>query len=221
MHSVCIISLGIAPQTTCHRAGWWTLGVLKLGFGRDVPLRNLKVDPYKYQSLKEKPTHSYTDRPKFGPNFWAKSRDFSRIFLNLSQFGLKFRKFLKNLPIHISNFAFYEGHPWPCAKRLILLPMLVARLHRVFCTEYPPWPRMENSVLFYLQYAWPVYLLNPRWKHPILRPVSYTPVHLVESVENCELCMMRRYLACSSYTNVMHRELAIMHTLRYDTSARD
>ena len=23
-------------------------GVLKFGFGRDVPLRNLKVDPYKY-----------------------------------------------------------------------------------------------------------------------------------------------------------------------------
>ena len=48
---------------------------------------------------------------------------------------------------------------------------------------------------------------------------SYTPVHLVESVENCGLCM-RRYLACSSYANVMHRELAITRALRYGASAR-
>ena len=48
----------------------------------------------------------------------------------------------------------------------------------------------------------------------------YTPVHLVESVENCRLCM-RRYLACSSYANVMHRELAITRVLRHDASARD
>ena len=48
----------------------------------------------------------------------------------------------------------------------------------------------------------------------------YTPVHLVESVENCGLCM-RWYLACSSYAKVMHQELAIMRALRYDASARD
>ena len=48
----------------------------------------------------------------------------------------------------------------------------------------------------------------------------YTPVHLVESVENCGLCM-RRYLACSSCANVMHRELAITCALCYDASARD
>ena len=29
-------------------------GVLKFGFGRDVPLRNLKVDPYKYHFFKKK-----------------------------------------------------------------------------------------------------------------------------------------------------------------------
>ena len=29
-------------------------GVLKFGFGRDVPSRNLKVDPYKYQFFKKK-----------------------------------------------------------------------------------------------------------------------------------------------------------------------
>ena len=27
--------------------------VLKLGFGRDVPLQNLKVDPYKYKFFKK------------------------------------------------------------------------------------------------------------------------------------------------------------------------
>ena len=32
---------------------------------------------------------------------------------------------------------------------------------------------------------------------------------------------MRRYLACSSYAKVMHRELAITRTLRYDASTRD
>ena len=55
----------------------------------------------------------------------------------------------------------------------------------------------------------------------IVELVQYnTPVHLVESVENCGLCM-RRYLVCSSYANVMHQELAITRALRYDTSARD
>ena len=29
-------------------------GVLKFGFRRDVPPRNLKVDPYKYQFFKKK-----------------------------------------------------------------------------------------------------------------------------------------------------------------------
>ena len=29
-------------------------GLLKFGFGRDVPPRNLKVDPYKYQFFKKK-----------------------------------------------------------------------------------------------------------------------------------------------------------------------
>ena len=64
-----------------------------------------------------------------------------------------------------------------------------------------------------------------KWKSrffsfPCHKIIRYTPVHLVESVENCVLCM-RRYLACSSYANVMHRELAITRALRYDASARD
>ena len=60
------------------------------------------------------------------------------------------------------------------------------------------------------------------WSHLCVCCVTlfYTPVHLVESVENCKLCM-RQYLACSSYANVMHRELAITRALRYDASAKD
>ena len=54
----------------------------------------------------------------------------------------------------------------------------------------------------------------------LVETYSYTPVHLIESVENCGLCM-RRYLACSSYAFIMHRELAIKGALHYDTSARD
>ena len=52
------------------RHGIWSRGggVLKFGFGRDVPLQNLKVDPYKYQFFK-KVTHSYTNLLNFGPNF--------------------------------------------------------------------------------------------------------------------------------------------------------
>ena len=48
----------------------------------------------------------------------------------------------------------------------------------------------------------------------------YAPVYLVKSVENFGMCM-RRYLACSSYANVMHQELAITRTLHYDASGRD
>ena len=43
-------------------------GALKFGFGRDVPMWNLKVDPYKYQLFKKKwPIH--TNQTNFGPNF--------------------------------------------------------------------------------------------------------------------------------------------------------
>ena len=83
-----------------------------------------KSDPFIYQSV------------QFWAKFWAKSPDFSNIFLNLSQFWLKFGELLKNRPILIPNFAFYKEYSY--TKRLILLPMLVAHPHRVFGTEYPP-----------------------------------------------------------------------------------
>ena len=47
----------------------------------------------------------------------------------------------------------------------------------------------------------------------------YTPVHLVESVENCGLCM-RQCLASSSYAHVMHCALAIRHEIGKDASVK-
>ena len=44
----------------------------------------------------------------FWAKFWAKSHKFSEIFLNLSQFWLKFGGILKNPPIYIPNLAFYK-----------------------------------------------------------------------------------------------------------------
>ena len=40
----------------------------------------------------------------------------------------------------------------------------------------------------------------------------YTPVHLIKSVRNCQLCM-RRCLAFSSYSHVMHCPLVITRVL--------
>ena len=48
---------------------------------------------------------------------------------------------------------------------------------------------------------------------------EHTPVHLIESVENCGLCM-RRCLAFSSYAQVMHCALGIMRALDYDASVK-
>ena len=76
--------------------------------GRDILLRNLKVDPYKYQFSRTSNPFIYQSA-QFWIKFWAKSFDFSKIFLNLSQFWLKFEKILKNRLIHIPNFAFYNG----------------------------------------------------------------------------------------------------------------
>ena len=42
-------------------------GVLKFGFGSDVPPQNLKVDPYK-TIFQEKVTHSFTNLLNFGRN---------------------------------------------------------------------------------------------------------------------------------------------------------
>ena len=46
-------------------------GILKFGFGRDVPRTTEfeSIDPYKYQFFQEKLTHLYTNRPNFGAKF--------------------------------------------------------------------------------------------------------------------------------------------------------
>ena len=46
---------------------------------------------------------------QFWAKFWTKLQFFSKIFLNLSQFWLKFGQILKNQPIHILDFVFYKG----------------------------------------------------------------------------------------------------------------
>ena len=86
--------------------------VLKFGFGRDALPQNLKVDPYKYQFFKKKWPIHIPIVPILGQilsKITQKSPDFSKIFLNLSQFWLKFGQIFKNRPIHIPNFAFYKG----------------------------------------------------------------------------------------------------------------
>ena len=48
---------------------------------------------------------------------------------------------------------------------------------------------------------------------------NYTPVHLIESVENWGLCM-RQCLASSSYVHVMHFVLAITRAIGQDASVK-
>ena len=83
-------------------------GVLKFGLGRDVPPRNLKVDPYKYQFFKKKwPIHI-----PIGPIFGQILNKITRFFQNFLKFEpilAQISEFLKNQPIHIPNFAFYKG----------------------------------------------------------------------------------------------------------------
>ena len=64
------------------RHGIWKYTHTNTNFSR-------KSDPFIYQSV------------QFLAKFWAKSPDFSKIFLHLSQFWPKFGELLKNQPIHI------------------------------------------------------------------------------------------------------------------------
>ena len=83
-------------------------GVLKYGFGRDaaefesrpiqIPILQGKSDLFIYQS------------DQFWAKFLTKSPQFSKIFLNLSQFWLKFgENFDKSNPFIYHIFAFYKG----------------------------------------------------------------------------------------------------------------
>ena len=54
-----------ATNTNSFALLLWGVGFLKFGFGfgRDVPLQNLKVDPHKYQFIKQKwPIHIPIDQ---------------------------------------------------------------------------------------------------------------------------------------------------------------
>ena len=76
--------------------------------------------------------------------FGAKSHEFSKIFLNLSQFWLKFRKNLKNRPIHITNFAFNQQSfilpsGWFCYPSCVLKPLPICNLHVQFFSLKNGW----------------------------------------------------------------------------------
>ena len=103
--------------------------VLKFGFGRDMPLQNLKADPYKYQFSRKSDPLIY-QLAQFLAQFWAKSPDFSKIFVNLSQFWLKFGKILKINPYIYKILHFIRGYLY--TKKLILLSMLAAHPCKVF-----------------------------------------------------------------------------------------
>ena len=121
--------------------GWWKIvsiwsrGILKFGLGRDVPPQNLKVDPYKYQFFKEKwPIH--IPIVPILCQILSKITQFSKTFLKLSHFWLKFGNILKNRPIHIPNFTFYKGSF--IYQEADFSTRVGATSPRVFCTEYPP-----------------------------------------------------------------------------------
>ena len=121
---------------------WAPGGVLKFGFGRDVPPRKSKVDPYKCQFFKKKwPIHI-----PIGPFF-------GQVLSKITWF---FQNFLKFEPILAQIWGTFEKstHSYTkfCillgvthTKRLILLPMLAAHPRRVFCTKYPPGPERSRE----------------------------------------------------------------------------
>ena len=106
-------------------------GGIKFGFGRDVPLQNLKVDPYKCQFFKKKWLIHMPIYAQLWAKFWAKSPNFSKIGSNLG-------KFWKINPFIYQILQFIRGHSYN--KRLILLLMLAAHPSRVFCTRPIPQP---------------------------------------------------------------------------------
>ena len=81
-------------------------GVLKFGFGREVPPRNLKVDPYKYQFFKKKrPIHI-----PIGPIF-------GQILIKITRF---FQNFLKFEPILTEIWGTFEKSTHSYTKFCIL-----------------------------------------------------------------------------------------------------
>ena len=105
-------------------------GVLKFGFGRDVPPWNLKVD-YTNTSFSSQNNSFIYQLAQFLGQILNK---ITNLFQHFLKFWLRFGQIVKNRPFIYQILHFIRGHSY--AKRLILLPMLAAHPHRVFCTKY-------------------------------------------------------------------------------------
>ena len=93
----------------------------------------------------------------------------------------------------------------PTNKRSFTGSMLCTFQQRINFIAY----KNQNNSRYIAQYT----------VHSRVKIWIYTPVHLIESVENYSLCM-RRCLLCSSIMSVTHSALAFMHANRTDASAK-
>ena len=93
--------------------------MLEFGFGRDVPLQNLKVHSYTKFSRKSDPFIYLS--AQFWAKSYSKSPNFSKM---LTQIWRNFENGFIYIFRHIPNFAFVRCHSY--TKRLILLPILAA-----------------------------------------------------------------------------------------------
>ena len=120
-------------------------------------------------------------------------------------------------------FAFWKAWNRPKLEEGANLPLLNGKIPLVLIQNHVTQGKIYRKLPLVGKFPWYCVI---SWASPTLhlplveKGLTYTLVHLVESVENCGLCM-RRYLACSSYANVIHRELAITRALHYDASTRD
>ena len=79
---------------------------LKFGFGRDVSLRNLKVDPYKYQFFKKK----WSLHIPIGPFLNKITRFFQKFFLKFEPILAHILEKLTNRSIHMyTRFCILKG----------------------------------------------------------------------------------------------------------------
>ena len=104
-------------------------GGTQVRFCRDMPLQN-STHTYTPTQIQEKMIHSYTNLLNLGPKFEQNHPIFTKF---LAQIWENFEK--KKHPFIYQILHFIRVHSY--TKRLILLPMLVAYPHRVFCNEYP------------------------------------------------------------------------------------
>ena len=96
------------------------------------------MNPHTNFPRKKWPIHVPPIYPIFLTSFLPWLPNFSKIFLNLSQFGLKFGKLLKNWSIYILAFAFYKGSL--IYQEADFATQVCGTSPWVFYTEYPPPP---------------------------------------------------------------------------------